>query len=47
MEKKQYIIPLVEVEFLNMRDVMKTSSESETPDDPGQKSSAPARTNVF
>lgn len=45
MEKKLYIIPLVEVELWNMRDVMKTSQESETPIDPPAE--APARGKVF
>ena len=46
MEKKLYIIPLVEVELWNMRDVMKTSQESETPVDPGP-TPAPERNKVF
>ena len=41
MEKKLYIIPLVEVEKWNMRDVMKASGTS--PDLPDGPSSAPKR----
>jgi len=48
MEKKQYIIPLVEVEVWNMQDLMYSSGTSpvELPDDPGPLT-APAREKVF
>lgn len=47
MEKKQYIIPFVEVELWNMQDVMKASELSPNlPDDPGPVS-APERGKVF
>lgn len=50
MEKKQYIIPLVETEIWIMKDLMKASGTSpELPDGPGGSSSAPRRktTEVF
>ena len=47
MEKKQYIIPFVEVELWNMQDVMKVDELSPNlPPDPGPVS-APARDKVF
>lgn len=48
MEKKQYIIPLVETEIWNMKDLMKASGTSpELP--PGMGEAAPRRrsTEVF
>lgn len=46
MEKKQYIIPFVEVELWNMQDVMKASELSpDLPIDP--PASAPERGKVF
>lgn len=48
MKKKQYIIPLIEVELWNMQDLMKVDELSPNlPPDPGQQSSAPARDKVF
>jgi hypothetical protein len=48
MEKKQYIIPFVEVELWNMQDVMKASELSPNlPPDPGPLTPAPARDKVF
>ncbi len=46
MEKKIYILPLVEIELLNTAELMQVSSKSDVPTEPG-KLPAPVRREVF